>query len=116
MIDINANTQIFNDYISESALPNIPKNTTLFMDNAAIHKLHKLKDIIDSYDCKLLFSIAYPPEFNPIELFQNVLKSNIISNTTSNFEAICRTINCIFNEYNICRLDNFYKHTYKFLC
>lgn len=86
------------------------------MDNATIHKSHKLKDIIDSYDCKLLFNIAYSPEFNPIELFQNVLKSNIISNSTSNFEAIRRTINRTFTEYNIRGLDNFYKHTYKFLC
>ncbi len=70
----NANTQIFNDFISESVLPNIPKNTTLFIDNATIHKSLKLKKIIESYDCKLLFNISYSPEFNPIELFQNVLK------------------------------------------
>ena len=80
MLKGSTNTEIFNKFIINDALPKISKGDTLFMDNAKIHKSNLLANYIRDSDFHLLFNIPYSPEFNPIELFQNVIKSHIKSN------------------------------------
>ena len=37
------------------------------MDNASFHKGGKIKALIESFGCYLLYLPAYSPDFNPIE-------------------------------------------------
>ena len=109
----SANTEIFNKFIINNVLPKISKGDTLFMDNAKIHKSNLLANYIRDSDFHLLFNIPYSPEFNPIELFQNVIKSHIKSNDIDNINDIRKAIDQHFKKYTKATLNDFYNHTYK---
>ena len=111
----SANTEIFNKFIIDDVLPKISKGNTLFMDNAKIHKSNILADYIRKSDYHLLFNIPYSPEFNPIELFQNVIKSHIKGNNIDNVSDIRKAIDLHFHKYTKMTLNDFYNHTYKML-
>ena len=53
---------------------NIPKSSTILLDNASIHKSQTLKDIVAQKQCNLMFTPPYSPQFNPIELVFGILK------------------------------------------
>ena len=109
----SANTEIFNNFIIDDVLPKISKGNTLFMDNAKIHKSNILVDYIRKSGHHLLFNIPYSPEFNPIELFQNVIKSYIKGNNIYNICDIRKAIDQHFQKYTKMTLNDFYNHTYK---
>jgi transposase len=56
------------------ALP-YPAGTTLLMDNHAMHKTARLREIAAAKGFTLLYTPPYSPEFNPIEMVFGVLKN-----------------------------------------
>ena len=113
MLKGSANTEIFNKFIIDDVLPKISKGDTLFMDNAKIHKSNVLANYIRDYDFHLLFNIPYSPEFNPIKLFQNVIKSHIKGNDIDNINDIQKAIDQHFRKYTKATFNDLYSHTYK---
>ena len=61
-------------------IENITKNTSnklLVCDNAAIHKISKVKDTIITSGNKYLYTVPYSPWLNPIENFFSKLKHSL---------------------------------------
>jgi transposase len=69
------NTEVFNIWLAEVLLPDLPKGTTIIMDNAAFHKSVKTRKLIENAGCLLLFLPTYSPDFNPIEHWWHKIKS-----------------------------------------
>ena len=95
----SVNTETFNKFIIDDVLPKISKCKTLFMDDAKIHKSNPLADYIRKSDYHLLFNIPYSPQFNPIELLQNAIKSYIKGNNIDNVSDIRKAIDLHFQKY-----------------
>ncbi|MDQ6961624.1 MAG: IS630 family transposase [Mariprofundaceae bacterium] len=55
----------------------LKKGQVVIMDNASIHKVKQVKEIIEEAGCSLLYLPPYSPDFNPIEQYWAVMKSNI---------------------------------------
>jgi putative transposase len=47
------------------------------MDNASIHKSLKIRKLIESAGCFLIYLPPYSPDFNPIENYWAVMKNHI---------------------------------------
>jgi len=78
-------------WLEQILLPEIPKGSTIVMDNAAFHKTAETRKIIEEAGCFLLFLPTYSPDFNPIEHYWNTLKARLkplIQNTPSNFQDL----------------------------
>ena len=61
------NAQIFNQWLEDLLCPVLHDNHGVVMDNAAFHKSHKTKELIEQAGATLLFLPPYSPDFNPIE-------------------------------------------------
>ena len=61
------NTDFFNEWLEKILLPELPKNATVILDNAAFHKSEKTRQIIENAGCKILFLPPYSPRDNKIE-------------------------------------------------
>jgi transposase len=68
---------VFNTWLKEVLIPQIPKGTTLVMDNASFHKGAQTKKLIEEAQCHLLFLPTYSPDLNPIENCWHVIKSHL---------------------------------------
>jgi len=85
------NVEVVNTWLQQILLPNIPKGSTLVMDNAAFHKSAQTKEIIETFGCSLLFLPTYSPDMNPIEHCWHTLKSKLrplIQNANQNLQEI----------------------------
>jgi transposase len=90
-----ANTEFIIFWFKEILLPDLEPNSTIILDNAAIHKSLKLKILVESFGHKLLFLSAYSPDLNPIEHKWQELKHNIgkYYKSCSNYiDYICKEI------------------------
>lgn len=68
------NTSCFINWVKECLLPALRPGQTIIMDNASFHKNSKIKDLIESAGCTLLYLPVYSPDFNPIEKIWALLK------------------------------------------
>ena len=50
-------------------------NSVLVMDNAAIHKVPGIRELVEEHGTRLLFLPSYSPDFNPIELAFSTIKA-----------------------------------------
>jgi transposase len=82
------NSEVFNIWIEKILLPEIPKGTTIIIDNAAFHKSLKTKELIENSGCNLLFLPTYFPDVNPIEhCWHSLLLSKNAKITSKNSSA-----------------------------
>ena len=66
-------TELFNTWLKESLLPQLPKGSVVVLDNATFHKSSLTLQLIEAAGCKLLFLPPYSPHLNPIEkLWANI--------------------------------------------
>ena len=68
------NTLFFNTWLEKCLMKELLSNQTIIMDNAAIHKSAKTREIIEKHGHELLFLPPYSPDLNPIEKSFGVLK------------------------------------------
>lgn len=81
------NTDFFNEWLEQMLLPELPKNATVILDNAAFHKSDKTRKIIEDAGCKVLFLPPYSPRDNKIEHEWFPIK-NQIRKTLQTFQNI----------------------------
>ena len=85
------NADVFNFWLETIILPELPKGTTMIMDNAAFHKSAKTPELIEGAGCFLLFLPTYSPDLNPIEHCWHTLKSKLkplIQHNKSNLQKL----------------------------
>jgi transposase len=65
----SCNTELFNKWVEHFLIKELKHGQTVVLDNAAFHRSHKTKELIESVGCKLIFLPPYSPDLNPIEKF-----------------------------------------------
>lgn len=86
-----ANTDLFLYWLETFLLPVLEKEQVVIMDNCSIHKAPKVKQLIESVSCRLIYLPPYSPDLNPIENYWSVMKSNI-KKIRNNFDDIVDAI------------------------
>ena len=76
----SCNTKFFESWVEQFLIKELRPGQYVVMDNAAFHKSQKIKDLIESVGCKVIFLPPYSPDLNPIEKFWANLKRWIKSN------------------------------------
>ena len=71
----SCNIDVVNYWFKNILLPEIPKGTTIVMDNASFHKDESTLKLIEDDGCHVLFLPPYSPERNKIENYWHVVKS-----------------------------------------
>ena len=67
-------TNIFNQWLEECLIPEMPPGCIVVMDNASFHKSKKTVQLIESANCKPIFLPPYSPDLNPIENWWAIIK------------------------------------------
>ena len=72
VVSSHVTSKTFGEFLEH--LP-IPKDTTILLDNASIHKTKLVQSVANKKRLRLQFVPPYSPEYNPIELIFGIVKS-----------------------------------------
>ena len=100
---------IVNDLISKS------NNNHILMDNARIHHYTKFKKYLtdnDLYD-KIIYNVAYHPQYNPIDYVFNVIKQNLYRKNINNYESLTKNLSIIIRKLNKTGFEKYYNHSFE---
>jgi transposase len=67
-VEGSTNREVFEAYVEHALAPTLEAGQVVVMDNLCAHKPAKVRELIESRDCELIYLPAYSsPDFNPIE-------------------------------------------------
>jgi putative transposase len=87
---------VFETYVEHILIKALKPGQTIVMDNINFHKTEKVKLLIESVGCQIIYLPTYSPDLNPIEHHWFKIKNHIkkIAHTFDNFvDAISLTLN-----------------------
>ena len=61
------NTAVFNGWVEQDLLPQLPPQSVVIMDNATFHKSQDMQEMLQKAGHTLLYLPPYSPDLNPIE-------------------------------------------------
>jgi hypothetical protein len=67
LFDQNVNTEVFNCWVDNQLIPNLPPKSVVVMDNASFHKSQTMQAKIHLAGHVLEYLPAYSPDLNQIE-------------------------------------------------
>ena len=78
----------------------MPPHGIIVLDNAKVHRSRDMREVLDQLNCGHIFLPPYSPDYNPIELFFNIVKNNLKRIEIFNLpllEGIIRSIEMVDN-------------------
>jgi transposase len=66
-VEGTTNREVFEAYVERVLAPTLRPGQVVVMDNLSAHKGHKVRELIESRRCELLYLPPYSPDLNPIE-------------------------------------------------
>ena len=57
----------FETYIEKVLVPSLRRGQVVVMDNLSAHKGERVRELVESAGCELLYLPPYSPDFSPIE-------------------------------------------------
>jgi len=72
----NIDTKFVEAWTEQSLIKELKEVQTVVFDNATFHRTEKIKKLIESVGCKVIFLPPYLPDLNPIEKVWANLKNN----------------------------------------
>jgi transposase len=59
--------RVFETYIEKVLVPTLHKGRLVVMDNLWAHRPKRIRELLESRGCELLYLPSYSPDYNPIE-------------------------------------------------
>lgn len=92
-------TEVFDAYVEQLLVPWLREGQIVILDNLAVHRSERAREMIEGTGCTLRFLPAYSPDYSPIEWAFSKLKTHlrrIAARTSDELErAIADGLNAI---------------------
>jgi len=83
---------VFETYLERVLVPTLRPGQVVLMDNLALHKGQKVRELIEGRGCELLYLPPYSPDFNPIEEAFSKVKALVRKAGTRTREALVEAL------------------------
>jgi transposase len=100
---------VFNAYVERILVPALRPGQTVILDNLAVHKSARARQLIEAAGCRLRFLPTSSPDFNPIEQAFSQLKARLRRAEARTVEAI---LDATANAYSSVTADHA-RHYYR---
>jgi len=87
-IEGSADGEAFLLYIERLLCPTLERGQIVVMDNLQVHKMKRVRELIEGCGCQLVFLPAYSPDFNPIEQAFSKVKTLLRKAKARSFETL----------------------------
>lgn len=87
-IEGSADGKAFSLYVERFLCPTLKRGQIVVMDNPQVHKMRRVRELIEERGCSLVFLPSYSPDFNPIEEAFSKIKTLLRKAKARSFEAL----------------------------
>ena len=87
-IEGSADGEAFLLYVEHFLCPTLKRGQIVVMDNLQVHKMKRVRELIEERGCSLVFLPSYSPDFNPIEQAFSKIKGILRKAKARTFEAL----------------------------
>lgn len=77
IVEGSVNSQVFETYIEKVLGPTLKPSQIIVLDNLSSHRTARVKELVASFQCQLLFLPPYSPDLSPIELAFSKIKNEL---------------------------------------
>ena len=95
----SCNTNLFKKWVADFLIKELKPGQFVVMDNTAFHKSNKIRELIQSVGCEVIFLPLYSPNLNPIEKFLANM-NRWIKQKIENFDRLFDSIAFFFKYAN----------------
>jgi transposase len=101
-VEGTTNARVFETYVEKVLVPTLHKGQIVVMDNLSAHRPTRIRELIESRGCELLYLPSYSPDYNPIEeafaKIKNLLRKAAARSKEALVEAIAAALSAITAE------------------
>lgn len=87
-IEGSADGEAFSLYVERFLCPTLERGQIVVMDNLKVHKMKRVRELIEERGCRLVFLPSYSPDFNPIEEAFSKVKTLLRKAKARSFEVL----------------------------
>jgi len=101
---------IFETYLEKVLLPSLRGGQVVVMDNLSAHKGERIRELLESAGCELLYLPSYSPDFSPIEEAFSKLKGLLRKAEARSREALVEAIGKALDAITARDARGFFEH------
>jgi transposase len=101
---------VFETYIEKVLLPSLRHEQVVVMDNLSAHKGERIRELLESAGCELLYLPAYSPDFSPIEEAFSKVKGLLRKAEARSREALVEAIGKALDTITVRDARGFFEH------
>ena len=87
-VEGSADGEVFLLYVEHFLCPTLECGQIVVIDNLQVHKMRRVRQLIEERGCSLVFLPSYSPDFNPIEQAFSKIKGILRKAKARTFEAL----------------------------
>ena len=87
-VEGSADGEAFLLYVERFLCPTLERGQIVVMDNLQVHKMRRVRELVEERGCRLVFLPSYSPDFNPIEEAFSKVKMLLRKAKARSFEAL----------------------------
>jgi transposase len=104
------NSEVFETYVEQVLAPTLRKGQVVVMDDLSAHKGERVRGLIESRGCELLYLPSYSPDLNPIEEAFSKIKSLMRKAEARSREALLEAIGAAISALSAEDARGFFEH------
>ena len=110
LVDGAMDGAMFLAYIREILLPELREGDIVICDNLSSHKVHGVRQAIESKSARLHYLPAYSPDLNPIEMAFAKLKAYLRKQAARDFSSLLDAVSAALETFSPTHCRNFLRH------
>lgn len=110
IVEGSVNSQVFETYIEKVLGPTLKPSQIIVLDNLSSHRTARIKELVESFQCHLLFLPPYSPDLSPIELAFSKIKNELRRIAPRTLEALKEAIGATLPSITPDNAFAFFKH------
>jgi transposase len=102
--------RVFETYIEKVLVPTLHKGRIVVMDNLSAHRPKRIRELLESRGCELLYLPSYSPDYNPIEEAFAKIKNLLRKAAARSKEALVEAIGAALSAITAEDVRGFFEH------
>jgi transposase len=109
-VEGSATTEVFLAYLEQVLAPSLRLGQVVVMDNLTAHRGERVRELIESRGCELIYLPPYSPDFNPIEEAFAKLKALLRKAGARSHEVLIEAMGWALSAVTERDVRNFFEH------